>query len=177
MSSSLAVLSQQTPKLPTRKGLILTGLQNDFLSSDGKLPVDNLESGFLDRTKALINEFRGHDDVVWMRTVTEASRNPGELDGDACNVITSLTQHYQLEAGESSDEMPRNLTHLSRRGNGSLAMESPYALEHRPLRSVSRQRHHTASFRRRRMPRQKSWNTSSCGQPTESPASSKAPMA
>lgn len=103
-ASLLAMLSQQTPNLPTRKGLILTGLQQDFLSPDGKLPVNNLESGFLDRTKALIDQFRGHGDIIWIRTETDGSKDPHELDDDACNVITSLTQHAQSESEGSSDD-------------------------------------------------------------------------
>lgn len=104
MSSLLALLSQQAPNLPTRKGLILTGLQHDFLSLDGKLPVNNLESGFLDRTRALIEEFRGHGDVIWIRTEAEPSRNKSDLEDDAYNVITDLTQHDHMESGESSEE-------------------------------------------------------------------------
>ncbi|KAM0718578.1 hypothetical protein Q7P37_005648 [Cladosporium fusiforme] len=102
-SSLLALLSQQTPNLPTRKGLILTGLQHDFLSADGKLPVSNLGSGFLDRTKGLINAFRGHGDVIWIRTETEGLSSQSDLDGDDYNIITSSIPHDRLESDESSD--------------------------------------------------------------------------
>lgn len=105
MSTLAALLSQhQTPNLPTRKGLILTGLQHDFLSPDGKLPVSNLNSGFLDRTKSLIQQFRGHGDIIWIRTETEASKSPTDLDEDSCSIITSLTQHDRAGSGESSDD-------------------------------------------------------------------------
>ena len=63
-ASFLAMLSQQAPNLPVRKGLLLTGLQHDFLSPDGKLPVENLTSGFLDRTISLVKQFRGHGDII-----------------------------------------------------------------------------------------------------------------
>lgn len=102
-ASLLALLSQQTPNLPTRKGLILTGLQHDFLSPDGKLPVTNLDSGFLDRTKTLIDKFRGHGEIIWIRTEIDASRHPSDVDEDACNVITSLDQHDQPESDDDSD--------------------------------------------------------------------------
>jgi nicotinamidase-related amidase/alkylated DNA repair dioxygenase AlkB len=102
--SLLALLSQQTPNLPTRKGLILTGLQNDFLSPDGKLPVNNIESGFVDRIKTLIKEFRGHGDVIWIRTEIDASRDPSDVDINACNVVTSLDQHDQSDSEDGSED-------------------------------------------------------------------------
>ena len=100
----LALLSQQTPNLATRKALILTGFQHDFLSPDGKLPVNNLDSGFLKRTKKLINEFRSHGDVIWIRTEIDASRHPSDVDEDACNVITSLDEHDQSNSDDDSED-------------------------------------------------------------------------
>jgi nicotinamidase-related amidase/alkylated DNA repair dioxygenase AlkB len=103
-ASLLALLSQQTPNLPTRKGLILTGLQHDFLSPDGKLPVNNIESGFVERTKTLIKEFRGHGDIIWIRTEIDAARDASDVDEDACNVITSLNQHDQSDSEDDSED-------------------------------------------------------------------------
>jgi nicotinamidase-related amidase/alkylated DNA repair dioxygenase AlkB len=103
-ASLLALLSQQTPNLPTRKGLILTGLQHDFLSPDGKLPVNNIDSGFVDRTKTLIKEFRGHGDIIWIRTEIDAARDASDVDEDACNVITSLNQHDQSDSEDGSED-------------------------------------------------------------------------
>lgn len=103
-ASLLALLSQQTPNLPTRKGLILTGLQHDFLSPDGKLPVSNLGSGFLERTKTLINEFRGNGEIIWIRTEIDAARHPSDVDEDACNVITSLDQHDESDSEDDSED-------------------------------------------------------------------------
>jgi nicotinamidase-related amidase/alkylated DNA repair dioxygenase AlkB len=100
-ASLLALLSQQTPDLPTRKALLLTGLQHDFLSPDGKLPVSNLDSGFLERTKTLIDAFRSHGEIIWIRTEIDASKHPSDVDEDACNVITSLNEHDQ--SGSESD--------------------------------------------------------------------------
>lgn len=105
-ASLLAMLSQQAPNLPVRKGLLLTGLQNDFLSPDGNLPVNNLASGFLDRTISLIKKFRGHGDIIWVRTEIEASKEAAEFDEDYCNVITSLTEHDQSESDNESEEEP-----------------------------------------------------------------------
>lgn len=114
-ASLLALLSQQTPNLPTRKGLILTGLQHDFLSPNGKLPVNNLESGFLERTKALIDSFRGHGEIIWIRTEIDAPRHPKDVDEDACNVITSLDQHDQSESEDSDDDASESDTALPSR--------------------------------------------------------------
>ncbi|KAK4541487.1 hypothetical protein LTR36_007933 [Oleoguttula mirabilis] len=86
MSSLLAMLSQQTPNIQTRKGLILLGLQNDFLSSDGKLPVST-ESGFLDRLKQLVPAFREFGDVIWVRSEFEATRIVNVDDENGCTVI------------------------------------------------------------------------------------------
>jgi len=103
-ASLLALLTQQTPNLATRKALILTGLQHDFLSPDGKLPVNNLESGFLNRTKTLIDEFRPHGQIIWIRTEIDAPRHPSDLDEDACNVITSLDEHNQPDSDYDSED-------------------------------------------------------------------------
>lgn len=116
-SSLLALLSQQTPNLPTRKGLILTGLQHDFLSPNGKLPVSNLESGFLDRTKVLINAFRGHGDIIWIRTETDGLGSQSEFEDDACNVITSSTplEHPTSDESSNGDASDSNSTPPSRK--------------------------------------------------------------
>ncbi|KAM0708708.1 hypothetical protein Q7P35_005361 [Cladosporium inversicolor] len=103
-ASLLALLSQQAPNLSTRKALVLTGLQHDFVSPHGKLPVNNLDSGFLKRTKALINEFRPHGQIIWIRTEIDASRHPSDVDEDACNVITSLDEHDQPSSEDDSDD-------------------------------------------------------------------------
>jgi nicotinamidase-related amidase/alkylated DNA repair dioxygenase AlkB len=103
-ASLLALLSQQTPNLPTRKALLLTGLQHDFLSPDGKLPVSNLDSGFLERTKTLIDEFRSRGEIIWIRTEIDASKHPSDIDEDACNVITSLDEHDQPESESDTED-------------------------------------------------------------------------
>lgn len=103
MSSLLALLSQQSPSLRTRKGLILTGLQNDFLSPTGKLPVDT-STGFVERLKDLAIDFRDHGGIIWVRSEFEATRHPSEIDEDGCNVITAPTAAGQGVAGDASEE-------------------------------------------------------------------------
>lgn len=88
MSSLLALLSQNSPDLQTRKGLILIGLQNDFLSLHGKLPVI-MGPGFVDRLAGFVEDFRAFGDIIWARIETESTGSPHELDSDEVNVILS----------------------------------------------------------------------------------------
>ncbi|GAB1740202.1 hypothetical protein NU219Hw_g5318t1 [Hortaea werneckii] len=98
MSSLLALLAQQTPNLQTRKGLILLGLQNDFLSPDGKLPVSP-RSGYLERLKELIPAFREFGDVIWVRSEFEANRSANAEDDNSDAVIAGPLVQESLEAG------------------------------------------------------------------------------
>jgi nicotinamidase-related amidase len=51
--------------------LIVLGLQNDFVTSAGKLPIPDTE--FVDRLAKLVPEFREFGDVVWIRNISESS--------------------------------------------------------------------------------------------------------
>ncbi|KAI7574839.1 hypothetical protein KC343_g22896, partial [Hortaea werneckii] len=96
--SLLALLAQQTPNLQTRKGLILLGLQNDFLSPDGKLPVSP-RSGYLDRLKELVPAFREFGDVIWVRSEFEANRSANAEDDNSDAVIAGPLIQEPLQAG------------------------------------------------------------------------------
>lgn len=85
MSSLLALLSQQTPNLQTRKGLILLGLQNDFVSRDGKLPVK--DTAYLDRLTQFVSDFREFGDLIWVRSEFESTRPVNGLDTPGDTVI------------------------------------------------------------------------------------------
>ncbi|RMY08930.1 hypothetical protein D0868_04531 [Hortaea werneckii] len=98
MSSLLALLAQQTPNLQTRKGLILLGLQNDFLSPDGKLPVSP-RSGYLERLKELVPAFREFGDVIWVRSEFEANRSANAEDDNSDAVIAGSLVQEPLQAG------------------------------------------------------------------------------
>ncbi|KAK6433670.1 hypothetical protein LTR95_010149 [Oleoguttula sp. CCFEE 5521] len=87
MTSLLALLSQKSTGLQTRRGLILTGLQQDFVSPNGKLPV-SFDPGYFDRLERLVREFRDHGSVIWVRTEFENTRHPSEMDDEGCNVLT-----------------------------------------------------------------------------------------
>ncbi|KAK1070946.1 hypothetical protein LTR33_010552 [Friedmanniomyces endolithicus] len=90
MASLSAQLSQQGTTLQTRKGLILLGLQNDFLSPEGKLPVST-KSGFLDRVKQLVPSFRDFGDIIWVRSEFEANRKSHDADDSGDTVIAGAS--------------------------------------------------------------------------------------
>lgn len=86
MLSLLELVSQNQPRFQTHQALLIIGLQNDFILSDGKLPV-NTHNGFLDRIHALIPTFRRQSsNVVWIKTLYDADRqanDPATGEGDA----------------------------------------------------------------------------------------------
>ncbi|GAM90970.1 hypothetical protein ANO11243_090170 [Dothideomycetidae sp. 11243] len=57
-------------KVETRRALLVIGLQNDFVSPAGKLPVVNSDS-FIANLKRLVPAFRSRGDVFWVRTENE----------------------------------------------------------------------------------------------------------
>ena len=68
MASFLDLLAQNQPQFRTRRALILLGLQNDFVSPQIGFTEEFQPSGFLDRIKALIPQFRETGDIIWART-------------------------------------------------------------------------------------------------------------
>ncbi|KAB2569371.1 Alpha-ketoglutarate-dependent dioxygenase alkB-like protein 3, partial [Lasiodiplodia theobromae] len=82
------LLAQKQPQFQTHKALIAIGLQNDFCSPDGKLPVTQ-PPGLLDRIKRLVPTFREHaGHVIWVRTELDPNRPVDEAD-DADAIVTS----------------------------------------------------------------------------------------
>jgi nicotinamidase-related amidase len=66
------ILAQPRPGVQTQQALIILGLQNDFISSDAKLPVST-ESGFVERIKEIVPKFRELvGDVIWIRSEFDA---------------------------------------------------------------------------------------------------------
>jgi nicotinamidase-related amidase/alkylated DNA repair dioxygenase AlkB len=93
MTSLMALLSQASaPTFQTRKALILLGLQNDFLSPDGKLVVST-KSGFLDRLKQLVPSFRESGEVIWVRSEFESNRELHSADESGDTVIAGSFAH------------------------------------------------------------------------------------
>lgn len=75
------------PFVRTRQALLLLDLQNDFISTGGILPVEQ-PPDFLDRTLKLLPDFRTSGNIIWVRSVFEASRPINEPVGDCESVIT-----------------------------------------------------------------------------------------
>ncbi|KAJ9622217.1 uncharacterized protein PV06_04375 [Exophiala oligosperma] len=69
-----ANLLPNSPPLDTKKALILLDFQNDFVSHDGKLSVENVR-GFLPNLTTLVKEFRTKGDVIWAGTEYRQSRS------------------------------------------------------------------------------------------------------
>ncbi|KAF2726218.1 Isochorismatase hydrolase [Polychaeton citri CBS 116435] len=86
-TSLMSMLAQKTPSFQTRKGIIVLGLQNDFIANDGVLPVST-ESGFLDNIRRFVPAFREFGEVIWVRT--EYNEHGSALEVDREEVITSL---------------------------------------------------------------------------------------
>jgi len=88
------------PIVPTRKGLLIIDLQNDFISPDGPLYTQQPE-GWVNRVLDLVKAFRDTQsgDVIWVRS--EFRKNRPLVDGDrVIQIITSLEALH--EAAETS---------------------------------------------------------------------------
>lgn len=120
-SSLMALLSQQSQNLQTRKGLIVLGLQNDFISPQGKLPVSS--TGFVDRLSHLIPAFREHGDIVWVRSEYESTRPVNGFDTPGDTVV----------AGGSSGQEPQMPSSTGSRKSGK--DRSPVATKKRKVTS------------------------------------------
>ncbi|KAJ4350573.1 hypothetical protein N0V95_004622 [Ascochyta clinopodiicola] len=111
MASFAEILAKQ-PKVKTRQALMIIGLQNDFITPTGHLPVDT-SSGFLDRINALVPKFRelnGH--VIWVQTLYEADRlanTSSTGEGDAL-VIAGLIDGEENSSQGGDDESTKDLT-------------------------------------------------------------------
>jgi hypothetical protein len=95
MANLLALLSQQASasSLQPRKALIVLGLQNDFLSSNGKLPIP--DTAFVDRLVDFVPRFREFGDVVWIRSLSELS-TPAENAMSEGETIVATDEHVRF---------------------------------------------------------------------------------
>jgi nicotinamidase-related amidase/alkylated DNA repair dioxygenase AlkB len=111
MASFAELLAQNQPKIQTRQALMVIGLQNDFISPDGRLPV-NTKTGFLDHIHTLIPKFRelnGH--IIWVQTLYEADRlanTSSTGEGDAL-VIGGLVDGDESSTEGGDDESTKDL--------------------------------------------------------------------
>lgn len=79
--------AQSLPFVRTRQALLVLDLQNDFMSTGGVLPVET-PPDFVDKILKLVPEFRALDNIIWIRSVFEASRPVNGSQGESESVIT-----------------------------------------------------------------------------------------
>ena len=97
MDSLHNILSQRTPSFRTRQALIVLGLQNDFVSPNGKLPVATGRE-YIERIRELVPAFRDHGEILWVRSEYHQDRPVNDPMGNACTVI--LKTQDQLRADD-----------------------------------------------------------------------------
>lgn len=108
--ASFAEILAKKPKVQTRQALMVIGLQNDFITPTGYLPVNDT-SGFLDRIDPLISKFRElNGNIIWVQTVYEADRlanTSSTGEGDAL-VIAGLVDGEENSSQAGEDEPARD---------------------------------------------------------------------
>ncbi|KIW10946.1 hypothetical protein PV08_10245 [Exophiala spinifera] len=109
-----ANLLPNSPPLETKKALILLDFQNDFVSQDGRLPVDNVR-GFLPDLTSLVREFRTKGDVIWAGTEYRQPRSTrSAMTGSHAILLKQFLQEHdnEDEEGECYDgpSSPRSPT-------------------------------------------------------------------
>lgn len=102
MSFLSALLSGSQNQISTRQALLVVGLQNDFTSSAGKLPV-NSATGYLERIKELVPAFREYGEIFWITTEYRGKRTVNHPSGSGCMVIAD--DGFVLPVVSSDDEM------------------------------------------------------------------------
>ena len=89
------------PVVRTRHALLALDLQNDFVSPGAPIPVET-PPNFVDNILNLVSNFRSSGNIIWIRTVFEASR-PVNSDGNSESVITDA----ELPGARGADESPK----------------------------------------------------------------------
>lgn len=75
------------PFVRTRQALLAIDLQNDFISTGGRLPVET-PSDFIENISNLAGHFRNSgNDVIWIRSIFESSRAVNSAYGESEKVI------------------------------------------------------------------------------------------
>jgi len=117
--SSLAatLLAQSSGTVHTRQALIVTGLQNDFISPQGKLPMST-QSGFIDRIKELVPAFREHGNIIWVWTEYHGNRTVNDPSGTGCMVAIPDTNQPVAETDSSRGDRPPPSSHSRARATG-----------------------------------------------------------
>ncbi len=121
MASLGDVLSQNQPRFQTRQALLVIGLQNDFVTSEGRLPVDT-KTGFLERIQTLIPKFRElSGNVIWVQTLYEVDRIAAGTDtgeGDTF-VVGGLVDGDEGSSEAAEDELAKEAASLPAQSKSS----------------------------------------------------------
>ena len=108
--ASFAEIQAKAPKIKTRQALMIIGLQNDFITPTGHLPLDF--TGFLDNIHTLIPKFRElHGHIIWVKSQYEADRLaniPAAGEGDAL-VIAGLVDGDENSSQAGDNESTKDL--------------------------------------------------------------------
>ncbi|KAK5942742.1 hypothetical protein PMZ80_005308 [Knufia obscura] len=105
------------PQLQTKKALLLIDLQNDFVTSTGKLPVDNTAE-FLPKLPALIKKFREKGPVVWVNTnfrqpCPTISPQTGGYNIVLKGLVEHLRQHPRYDVSTNTEPVPEEDENVS----------------------------------------------------------------
>ena len=114
MSFLSALLSGSHNQISTRQALLVVGLQNDFTSPQGKLPV-NAATGYLERIRELVPAFREHGEIFWITTEYRGKRAVNHPSGSGCMVVAD--DGFVLPMVSSDDEMNEYPSRPSTRSN------------------------------------------------------------
>ncbi|RYN66139.1 hypothetical protein AA0117_g11912 [Alternaria alternata] len=121
MASLMDLVSQNQPRFQTHQALLIIGLQNDFVTSDGRLPVDT-QTRFLERIKTLIPIFRERSgNVIWVQTLFEADRIATGADtgeGDTL-VVGGLVDGDEKDNDAAEEELAKEAASLPAQSRSS----------------------------------------------------------
>ncbi|KAF2224040.1 hypothetical protein BDZ85DRAFT_215702, partial [Elsinoe ampelina] len=106
MASIFDMLTRQQPQFQTRQALLVLGLQHDFISPEGVIPVTNGDR-FLRRIKNLVPTFRANGDVYWVRTERGSSSKPRGRQDHGTVVVTN---EPTPTPSRPSDDLPKYQT-------------------------------------------------------------------
>ncbi|PVH67748.1 Isochorismatase hydrolase [Cadophora sp. DSE1049] len=87
MPAMFEIDEQNIPFVRTRQAFLLLDLQNDFISTGCALPVEN-PPNFIDNILKVTPEFRNIGNVIWIRSIFEASRPVNGSGAGSEKVIT-----------------------------------------------------------------------------------------
>ncbi|CAN9137806.1 unnamed protein product [Alternaria alternata] len=121
MASLMDLVSQNQPRFQTHQALLIIGLQNDFVTSEGRLPVDT-QTRFLERIKTLIPIFRERSgNVIWVQTLFEADRIATGADtgeGDTL-VVGGLVDGDEKDNDAAEEELAKEAASLPAQSRSS----------------------------------------------------------